>query len=156
MEKALPDKAMKLQRLQNTIYWLIVASETSHIFCCVLPAVVSVLSLLAGLGLVSVLPASWVVVHDMLHDWEIPLIILSGIVVLLGWGLHAISRRIDCHDTGCEHGSCKPKKKATNKILKIATILFLANTAIYLVFHRGMDIAVSSSHPPAAIETHKH
>lgn len=124
-----------MQKLQNTLFWTIVASETSHVFCCVLPTVVSLASLLSGLGLVSALPAGVLSFHDFMHRWEIPLIIFSGVVLALGWALHIISVRIDCHDSGCGHEPCAPKKRRTTGILKIATALFAVNTSVYFAFH---------------------
>ncbi len=144
-----------MERVQRFLYWAIIASEASHVFCCVLPTLFSVFSLMAGLGLVAAMPAGMVSLHDALHAWEIPLISLSGAVVLLGWGVYAYSRKIDCHDTGCVHGSCEPQKKSAHIILKIATVLFVVNVFVYTVFHRGMDITpVHAGSEAAQIEDH--
>lgn len=144
-----------MQRLQKALYMAIIASETSHVFCCVLPTIFSIISLMAGVGLVSAMPGWLESIHADLHHWELPLIAMSGVVVVLGWALYAYSRKIDCHNTGCHHGSCEPRKKTANNILKIATILFVVNTAVYLVFHRGLQVdldhadhAISSSVTP--------
>ncbi len=130
---------MQKEKLQNTLYTAILASEASHVFCCVLPTIFSILSLLAGIGIVVAVPGWLVSVHDVLHHWEVPLIIMSGIVVALGWALHYYSKKIDCHDTGCGHGPCAPKKARANIILKIATILFVVNVAVYVGLHRNAD-----------------
>lgn len=129
-----------MQKLQKTLTLAIIASETSHVFCCVLPTLFSVLSLLAGVGLVSGMPVWIESLHEQLHAWEVPMIAFSGSVVLFGWALYAYSRRIDCHNTGCHHGACAPRKKTASKILKVATILFVVNVSVYLIFHRGMQI----------------
>ncbi len=76
------------------------------------------------------------------------MIILSGVILALGWGLFLYSQKVDCHDTGCHHGPCTPKKNNTRLILKIATGLFLVNIAIYGIVHRGMDIGISQ---PASV-----
>lgn len=144
-----------MQRIQKTIYAAIVASEASHIFCCVLPTVFSIVSLLAGAGMM-VMPASWVTLHDRLHDWEIPMIMISGVMIALGWGLHAYSKKIDCHDTGCTHGTCAPKKDRTRMVLKIATLLFVINLVIYGVFHRGLDVHPEHTAATAVHEQHDH
>lgn len=136
-----------MQRFKTAIFWTILVSETGHIFCCALPAIVSVLSILSGLGLMGALPAGMLAFHDFMHEWEIPVIIASAVLLVLGWGLHALSLRIDCHNTGCRHGACAPKKISTSKLLWIATALFAANITIYAVFH----------YEPTAIEiTHQH
>lgn len=134
-----------MERIQKTIFWAVVASEFSHIFCCVLPTVVSLLSLLAGLGLLSVMPSSLVAIHDLIHDYEIPMIITSAIVLAFGWTLHMISIRIDCHNTGCVHEPCTPKKKRSSKLLLIATLLFVTNVSIYTLVHRNNIPAVTQT-----------
>ncbi|MCB1562157.1 MAG: hypothetical protein KDJ75_01145 [Alphaproteobacteria bacterium] len=129
-----------MQRVQKAMYWAILASETSHVFCCVLPTLFSIMSLLAGIGLAAGMPGWLDSIHHVLHAWEIPLILLSGFVVALGWALHFYSEKIDCHDTGCHHGTCAPRKKTAGTILKIATILFLVNVSVYTLFHRGAEL----------------
>lgn len=126
-----------MQRINKALGWAILASETSHVFCCVLPTLAGVFSLLSGLGVVGVLPAGIMSFHEMMHEWEIPMIVASGVILALGWGLYAVSLRLDCHDTGCHHGACAPKKNKTALILKAASVLFVVNTVIYLTFHYG-------------------
>lgn len=141
-----------MQKLQKTLFAAIIASEASHVFCCVLPTIFSIISLLAGVGLVS-MPVWLSGFHDFLHQWELPMIALSGAVILLGWALYAYSKRIDCHNTGCHHGDCKPRKNIALTVMKIATILFVLNTAIYLVFHRSMGVYAPHQE---AVETEIH
>lgn len=124
-----------MERLHKALGLAILASETSHVFCCVLPTLAGVFSLLSGLGVIGVLPAGIMEFHELMHHWEIPMIVASGVILALGWGLYGISRKIDCHDTGCVHGDCSPKKNKTAVILKIASAVFVINTAIYLAFH---------------------
>ncbi len=126
-----------MEKIRTGIFWAITLSETSHVFCCVLPTLFSLASLLAGVGIVSALPTGWLAFHEAMHEYEIPMIGLSGAILAVGWLLHYISLRIDCHDTGCAHGPCQPKKKSATGILKIATVLFVVNTIIYLAFHAG-------------------
>lgn len=142
-----------MEKHHATVLWAIILSEGSHIFCCVLPTVFSIASLLAGFGLIGAMPGVFVEVHEGLHAWEVPMILISGGVLVLGWGLHLYSQRIDCHDTGCGHGPCAPKKSKTLIFLKFATALFVINIAVWLVFHRGMQIFTPA---PAAVEQHHH
>ncbi|MCB1784421.1 MAG: hypothetical protein KDI13_10560 [Alphaproteobacteria bacterium] len=130
---------MEIRRVQGAFNWIILLSEASHVFCCVLPSLFSILSMMAGLGMIGVMPVWLISIHEMLHGWEVPMIAMSAAVLLLGWTLHYISYRMDCHSTGCVHEPCGPKKKNAAFILKVATILFLANILVYFVFHRGMD-----------------
>lgn len=63
-----------MQKLQNTFYWAIIATETSHVFCCVLPTVFSILSFMAGLGLIGIVPVWMQDAHTFMHNWEVPII----------------------------------------------------------------------------------
>jgi hypothetical protein len=139
-----------MQKIQNTIFWTIIASETTHVFCCVLPTIVSIMSLLSGMGLIATMPGWLNALHEMMHNWEAPVIIFSGVLLVAGWALYAISRRIDClTDADCHHEPCAPKKKNASRILLIATVLFIANSTVYFVFHRAMGdsaLPTASSH----------
>lgn len=127
-----------MQKHRKKIYWALILSETSHVFCCVLPTLFSVLSLLVGAGLIGALPTFMVDFHHVIHHYELPIVVASFIILGLGWALDYYAHKVDCHHTGCHHGSCAPKKYKAHKILIIATVLFVANLAIYLVLHRGM------------------
>jgi hypothetical protein len=124
-----------MERIKSALFYAVVVSETSHVFCCVLPTLVSIFSLLAGLGVISILPSSILDFHEIMHDWEIPMILISAFVLALGWVLHTVSLKIDCHDTGCHHGPCTPKKRSTSKMLAIATTLFSINIIVYFALH---------------------
>ncbi len=136
-----------MQRLQTFINWACVTSEISHVFCCALPTVFSLMGLMAGLGVIAAVPTEFMFIHEAMHDYEMPIIIASGLIILMGWGLHYIAYRIDCRSTGCVHEPCAPKKKRSGKVLMIATVLFLLNVTIYSLVHTPADKAV-------AVETH--
>lgn len=122
--------------MQKSIYWTVLASEITHVFCCGLPVLVSTLSLLASLGLISVLPAGIMSFHEIMHHYEVPLVIASAVVLVFGWILHHISEHLDCvKNSNCHHAPCAPKKKKASKILWFATALFLINTTIYFSLH---------------------
>ncbi|MGH1403311.1 MAG: hypothetical protein ACRBDL_03640 [Alphaproteobacteria bacterium] len=144
-----------MKRIQNAFSWVVVASEVSHVFCCVLPSVFTVISVLIGMGMIGVMPLWIETIHHTMHEWELPIIITSGVVLILGWAIHVISQKLDCHDTGCAHGSCKPKKNRASKVLKIATFLFLMNIAIYFSIHYGQG-QTDSNQPVAEHHHHGH
>ncbi len=125
----------QMKKVQNVFSWVLVASEMSHVFCCVLPTIFSLVTLFIGMGLIGAMPFWMESVHDTMHHYEIPMMAMSGFVMLLGWAIHFITKRVDCHDTGCVHGACEPKKKDALLILKIATLLFVVNTVIYFAVH---------------------
>lgn len=118
--------------------WAVLLSEFSHVFCCVLPTVVTLLSLLANAGLMGAAPAFLDELHDALHAYEIPIIAFSGLMVALGWAFHFASRRVDCHDTGCVHPPCDSRKSGNSRILIIATVLFALNIGIYFGVHQNI------------------
>lgn len=130
---------MNFDRVQKSLAVAIIASEASHVFCCVLPTLFSIISLAAGVGLIAAMPPGFDALHEIMHKWELPIIAISGLVVLAGWGVHYLAVKVDCHDTGCVHGPCGPKKHKAGTILKLATALFLANITVYLFFHHGME-----------------
>ena len=87
--------------------------------------------------MIASLPGVMIVFHDFMHRWEVPIIVFSGVILLLGWGISWYSDKIDCHDSGCGHAACKPKKNKVHLILVAATVLFSVNLAIYLYAHRS-------------------
>jgi hypothetical protein len=129
-----------MQKMQKALFWTIVLSESTHVFCCVLPTLVSVLSLIAGIGALSFLPTFILQIHETLHAYEIPTMVFSGTMLALGWALHFYSEKLDCAtDACCAHEPCAPKKSRTFKIMMFATVLFAFNLVIYFVFHYGHE-----------------
>ena len=117
-------------KAQSIFSWVVLASGLSHLFCCVLPVVFSLITLAIGLGTAPL----WIEgLHDAMHGWEKPLLIFSGVMVALGWGVHVIATKINCRDTCCEQTDCQPKKNKAHKILKIATLLFVFNVAVFSI-----------------------
>jgi hypothetical protein len=152
-----------MQKYKNTVLTAILISESSHIFCCVLPTVFSIVSVLSGLGIVSALPAGWSQLHDLLHHYELPMIVFSGVVLALGWGLHHYTEHMGPHEQHkhCCDGHCGSKAQKKNKIhtvLKIASVLFVINVAVYFIFHREhpiiTDIPAYAVTPSEPVSSH--
>jgi len=122
---------------KKTVFWGILATEVSHVFCCVLPMLFSLASLLATFGLVIIMPAWLETLHNFMHEWELHAISAAALVLALGWGLHLYSYKEDCHDHGCAHEPCTPRKNQASIILKIATGLFILNVTIFVFLHDG-------------------
>lgn len=125
------------EKLQKSLLWAVVLSESSHVFCCVFPTLFSLMGLLASFGLVVAMPGYVVELHDLMHAWEVPMILFSGIILVLGWIVVHYSEKMDCHDTGCGHGACGKSKKRAHLVLKVATVVFVANVLIYTFIHRA-------------------
>jgi hypothetical protein len=134
-----------MSKRQNAIFWAIIASESSHVFCCVLPTVFSLLAILTNIGMFA-MPASFVFLHETMHHWEFPIVIFSGVVLAAGWGLHWHSLRGEECPSGCKHHTDKthPTISKTHMILKIATALFAVNVLVFLFVHRGMGIGAEA------------
>lgn len=127
---------------QKNFGWAVLVSEFGHVFCCVLPTVFTVLGFAANIGLIGAAPIGLVALHEAMHHYEVPIIIFSGVMVALGWMVHAASLRVDCHDTGCVHVPCDRTKRRNSRILAVASALFLVNLGIYLFVHQNVfDLA---------------
>ncbi len=124
-----------MQKIQSFLASAVIVSALSHIFCCGIPLVFSIFSMLVGLGVASVIPLGLVEFHEMLHAWEEPVLIFSGVVLFVGWTLHIISERLDCNHSGCHHEPCEPKKKKSSRILIFATVLFVINMSVLMSAH---------------------
>jgi len=130
-----------MEKINRGLFWGIIASESIHIFCCALPTLFSVLSLLAGMGMIATMPGFIDQTHDIIHSYEIPMIITSGVILVLGWGLYIYSRKISCRTQGtCSHSPCGPKKDRTKAFMIVATVLFIVNVTVYFTFHRAVNL----------------
>jgi len=145
-----------MKKLQKTLNVAILATETSHVFCCVLPTVFSLLSLLAGVGLIGAIPPGVEFLHDIIHDWELPIIMTSGLVLVLGWWVYDYAQKMDCNHMGEEHQICDSKKKRSATILKIASVLFIVNVSVYFLVHRPMEASNHDVHAGHAHHDHGH
>jgi hypothetical protein len=145
--------------MKKTVFTAIILSEASHIFCCVLPSIFSIISLLGSFGLMVAMPGWLQAVHEVMHGYEVPMIIFSASVVALGWGLHYYAHhqhKIGAHEhTCCDHDHGAPAKaKTTHRILVAATVLLILNLLVYFVFHRhqadwehlAADASIASEH----------
>ena len=145
----------KVQKIQKALSWAIILSETTHVFCCVLPVIVSTVSLLSVIGVISAAPVGMMEFHEFMHAYEIPMITASGVILALGWVLYAISCRLDCRSSGCGHEPCAPKKTKASRVLKIATALFAFNLFIYVTVHIPFD-GMSMAQGQHAEHVHEH
>jgi hypothetical protein len=130
-----------MDKTKNRVLWFVVASESIHIFCCVFPTIFSVMSLLAGAGMIAAMPLFIDGAHDVMHDYEIPMMVVSALILALGWVFYGYSRRISCRSEGtCSHAPCSPKKDRSRLFLIAATLLFMTNVIVYYAFHLDQDM----------------
>lgn len=98
----------------------IIASILPHLFCCVLPIVLSVISLFAP-----EFAHSSVFMPEWLEPW---IFVFSALMLGLSWVL--ILRDCPC----CEQG--KEKSHKTQKIiLSVVTILFVISICLHIIAH---------------------
>lgn len=146
-----------MERVNKTIYTSIIASETMHIFCCVLPTLFSVVSLMAGMGMIATMPSFIEQAHHAIHAYEIPMIIISGLVLTLGWGLYGYSLKLNCTvDGACDHEPCAPQKDKTRLFMIVATVLFVVNVSVYFLFHKPMDRHFHDHGTHATLSSYEH
>lgn len=145
-----------MSKKEKALHIGLVLTGFSHIFCCVLPLLFGVAGLLAGLGLVIVLP-EWIDgLHDVMHGYELYIIILAGVMVAIGWAVHWYSYKNDCHDHGCSHGPCTPRKKTASRLLILGTFLFVLNVIVFLFFHDGFEAFYHHNEPLTHNHEHHH
>jgi len=83
-----------LQGFQKHIGWAVLLSELSHVFCCVIPTLVTVLSAFANVGLLVVSPDGMLMnIHNAMHEYEIPVIVAMSIVMIQDAGTHLAVRK---------------------------------------------------------------
>jgi hypothetical protein len=125
-----------MEKLRRNIVWLVIASEVSHLFCCVLPTLAALLSLAVGVGL---LPTAFTALHDVIHGYEIPIIIFSAVMLALGWWAYWLATRTDCHALGHDEHACHKTTDRSKVYLIIGTALFMMNFVIFITLHTSLN-----------------
>lgn len=125
-----------MDKIRRNIVWLVVASEVSHLFCCVLPTLAALLSLAVGVG---ILPTAFTQLHDFIHGYEIPVIIFSAVMLGLGWWAYVLAKRTDCHSLGHDEHACHKTTDRSKVFLLIGTALFFINLVIYISLHSSLN-----------------
>lgn len=114
-----------IQKITSTFLML---TAFGHFFCCVLPLVATFTSLAATAGLVAI--------NSPMIQWfeshEVQIFIIAGLMILVSGIIQFVSEKIDCHDTGCVHEPCAPKKNWSHKLFVASTILYSVNLVVFL------------------------
>ncbi len=139
-----------MEKIRKGLMAAILLSEVSHLFCCVLPVLAAVASLLVGAGF---LPALAWPLHDLIHRYEVPLIVFSAVIIAAGWGVYLLALRTDCQALGHHEAHCHKVTRKTRTVLVIGTALFLFNLAVYLFLHRELGILEPPGAPAPAHES---
>ena len=138
-----------MQKLQTTIFYSILASEAGHVFCCVIPTVLSLLALAASYGIIITVPGFVFSIHKYMHEWEQLVIILSGLLLVFGWALFMLNKRIESRHDCCSKSKCETKTNKAQIVMVIASALFIVNVTAYTFLHGSMNADFT-------INTHQH
>ncbi|MBR6838358.1 MAG: hypothetical protein IKM94_02210 [Alphaproteobacteria bacterium] len=114
---------MKKNNMKNkAVKFGIIATLLPHLFCCVLPVVLAILSLFAP----EVAHSSYFM-PDWLEPW---LFVISALMLGLSWVF--VIR--DCH---CDCDMCHTHEKHTPQkiILSVITILFIVSVVLHIIAH---------------------
>jgi len=128
-----------MQKLQTTIFYSILASELGHVFCCVIPTVLSILTLAASYGMVVTIPGFALSYHNYIHTWEHLIIAISAALLVLGWSLFALNARLQIKHDCCSQTTCNKTRHKSKIIMIIATVLFLVNVSAYFLLHKDRN-----------------
>ncbi len=82
---------------------------------------------------------AFLVFHKFIHDYELYILIGSGLLLAFGFALHFFSYWMDCRANGCMHSDCSPKKFRVGWIFTIALALYAANLAFYFISGHGFE-----------------
>ena len=117
---------------QKLTLGFIITTFVMHIFCCGLPLLIGVTNLAAVVGMTG----AGAVHPEWFEAIELPALIISGVMLFLGFVLQTISRRVDCRTDGaCAHEPCDTKKSLSEKVLLIAAALYVVNLALFFLAH---------------------
>ena len=105
------------------------ASVLPHLFCCVLPTISS----LAGVGTSLGLSVTHSIHMEWVHEYEVQLLVFSGLTVALAGAVQLYAGRMDCHKTGCCHEPCSPRKDKALVVFFAAGALFFVNLAVHFL-----------------------
>jgi len=141
-----------MQRISKLANHLALFTALSHILCCGLPLLASILSIGAVTGSAFGVAS----LHDKMHAYELHILIFSGAMLVFSGVSLLIARRIDCvKDGGCSHQPCAPKKNLSFKIFLVACFIFILNLAFY-ASHMDHDHNAAVHHNDSALIDHKH
>jgi len=117
------------QKSQKFAFYVILASLLSHIFCCGLPFLASLLSIggsfFAGLSNAGI--------FEFFESYEVPILIFSASTLVLTGVFLIVSQKINCNEDVCEHKPCSTRKSSNLKLYLVAVGLFIINIVSFLL-----------------------
>ncbi len=118
---------MDTKKLERRTFFVTALSLLPHLLCCGIPAIAALVSLGTTIGLSAALLANpFYQMIDQFHPYLIGVAITG---VLLSGIFNLIAYRVNCRETACTHGSCKPKKIKSFRIFLISLTLLIVDLA---------------------------
>lgn len=100
-----------------------------HVICCGVPLILSITSLAALLGV----SGGGIIDHVWFEQYELGLMIMSGVVLLCAVVAHYVSKRINCLEDGvCVHEPCEPKKNMAGRVLLVSSAIYAMNLMLFV------------------------
>ena len=138
-------------KIRTVSKFLSLASLISHFFCCFLPGVISLVTLVTLTG-ATVITMEDFGIPEYVHQ---EMIYVSFVVLIVSGLANIVSYKIDCREMGCVHGSCAPKKSKYFKLYAYSVAFFLLNAVIHFTLHTEHDHHGHAEHVEHH-EEHKH
>lgn len=112
---------------------LSVASLISHFFCCFLPGVISLITLITLSGSVFITMEDFGIpeyIHEELIYISFAVLVVSGLINYISW-------KMDCRAgaDACGHEPCAPKKAKYFRLYGYSVAFFLLNAIIHFGVH---------------------
>lgn len=147
-----------MQNMRRTFYWTILASELSHIFCCVLPVLLSLISIFSLYGAMNAVPGFIWSAHDFMHHWEPVILVVSALLLLSGWGLWAQQKQVSHPTHSCQTSNCDEAKslRKMRLMLLVTSGLFAVNFSVYALIHAEHAPFSQENHMSDAAHNHDH
>ena len=121
--------------LKTLSTFFVIMGSLMHIFCCGLPLLLSITSFATTLGIssLSIFEVGW---FEPIENY---VLIIMGLMLALTYFVNRSSKKLDCTEDGsCTHPPCDEKKDISGYLLKIATVLYLVNIAIFVLNKLGV------------------
>lgn len=126
------NNTVAINRMMRVCDSLIAVTALGHVFCCGLPLMLSILGIFSAATSYSLETITGITAVDEYEDFA--LYFATGIIVFSGL-LQWVSARLDCHNTGCVHGSCSPAKRRSRRLFILSIALYAMSMFMHFMAH---------------------
>ncbi len=122
-----------------------VFSLGAHLFCCGIPAIVAIVSLISTVSLSGT--ALMLQIKDFSETIHLAAFAFSTLMVIIALGTFFLSRKQNCVEDGhCAHEPCAPKKTKNWRLMSISLALYAINVIVFLYLDHLMPYADVHAH----------